>query len=442
MAETKRSTASSSSSQSPHFIFPPDDADASIEGPGEKTPSAIADSTLINIVVAGDRLAALHAVLTSIAKQKNSYLVYVWLLTSRLQNVDEAFTMAGDSFAGFSVISMKDVEDDLLEQGIKPIWFWSVYGSSEEKGWKRHGTMDLASWDGSEKHLSPFNHVRFYLPLLRWFRDLDRLIMLDDDVVIMKDLKALLKLKVERGVAIASTCEIWRWNNSMQAFKYSPGNTHLDTSASLYMTTKKHREQANGLFLPLIEKINKLGPDALRRQVDWNFGISLVDVRQWHYYNITEQYVGWMRANYEQHIVEERSLVFGLGIPQLALLGRHQCFPAPRFHVAEGLGFIKKSDVEKNDMSVDKFLRSAFALHYCGTKKPWNSFNDLDDEFRRPYLDLISETSFPIDDLALSEVPISTIRSLVNSSFVAMKRRRRRRPARRKQAQVSGRKRR
>lgn len=426
-AQANRSTANSTSTIQ-YFSTSDESIEAGKQiGVLQTKQSVIADPTLINIVLAGDRLPAIHAVLTSISLLPTSYLVYVWMLSSSLQNVDEAFTLAGDRFAGFSVISLKDVEDDLLEQGITPIWLWHVYGTTAAHNWKRQGTIDLEKWDGASKHLSPFNHVRFYLAHLRWFRDLDRLIMLDDDVIVMKDLLRLLKMKMEPKAALASTCESWRWNNDMQAFRYFPGNARLSNSATLYMNTHAYREKAMATFVPFIQAINHLGPGILHKESDWNFGISLLNIQRWHHNNITQQYTAWMRTNYDEHLIQERSLVFGLGLPQLALLTHHQCFSTSKFHIAEGLGFIKSSDLHHNELSLGKYLKNAFALHYCGTKKPWDSLNNLESDFRRPYLDMVSQSAYPIDDVALSNLSISDIKNFLTSSLTAIKKRKKRR---------------
>merc|ERR1719361_784193 len=102
------------------------------------------------------------------------------------------------------------------------------------------------------------------------------------------------------------------------------------------MSSSTSREQATAAFTPFIQTINHLDPDILEKESDWNFGISLMDIQRWQHNNITQKYTAWMRTNYDEHMVPERSVVFGLGLPQLALLTHHQCFSSSKFHIAEG----------------------------------------------------------------------------------------------------------
>ena len=59
----------------------------------------------------------------------------------------------------------------------------------------------------------------------------------------------------------------------------------------------------------------------------WNFGLTLIDLDNWHEQRLTEVYHKWMLMNYQQHMFREDSLAYGLGLPYLALLDRVQCLP-------------------------------------------------------------------------------------------------------------------
>lgn len=357
-----------------------------------------ADKKKINVAIAGDRLSALHCVIKSISKSTRNLNVHLWLISDipglkTLGNSPYAKRILEiGKLAGLTVLTMKDVEVNLKAHGLSPIWDWTSFGSSLAPGWANEKTLPLESWDGAVKNMSPYNHVRFYLPQLTWFQDLDRLIVLDDDVIIQKDLSLLLRQDMAPGRVIGTTCEKWQSGNSPVEKKFLAGQARFNNSDDLYMHDM-NEPRSRSLFVPLIKSINHLGPHALDQEIDWNFGIALVDVQQWRDENITQLYHQWMFANYQKHLATEGSVVFGSGIPQLALLKRHQCLQEPELHIAEGLGYITLNTLRRNRLHYDKFVGHAFALHYSGPNKPWD--NSSNNAFRKPYTDLFG---LPNDD--------------------------------------------
>lgn len=65
----------------------------------------------------------------------------------------------------------------------------------------------------------------------------------------------------------------------------------------------------------------------LRTQPLWNFGTAVFHLERWREAQITQRYEGWVRANHELRLVSEDTVVYGLGLPVLALLHGVACHP-------------------------------------------------------------------------------------------------------------------
>lgn len=82
--------------------------------------------------------------------------------------------------------------------GRKPSWLWPEYqkalGEEEEEDGGNYGEASSpwwvlpARWDHSTMHAHRMNHMRFYLPMILP-RDVDRVILLDDDVILLDDVR-------------------------------------------------------------------------------------------------------------------------------------------------------------------------------------------------------------------------------------------------------------
>ena len=108
------------------------------------------------------------------------------------------------------------------------------------------------------KYLSMLNHLRFYLPEV--YPKLDKILFLDDDIVVQKDLTPLWSIDL-KGMVIGS----------------------VETCKESFHRFDKYLNFSN----PLIS--NNFSPDAC----GWAFGMNVFDLKEWKKQNITGIYHRW-----------------------------------------------------------------------------------------------------------------------------------------------------
>ncbi|XP_043689611.1 probable galacturonosyltransferase 4 [Telopea speciosissima] len=172
------------------------------------------------------------------------------------------------------------------------------------------------------KYLSILNHLRFYLPEV--FPKLNKVLFLDDDIVVKKDLTALWSLDLKGKVnGAVDTCE-----ESFHQFDH-----YLNFSN------------------PLISK--KFDPHAC----GWAYGMNIFDLEEWKRQNITEVYHTWQKLNQNRQLWKLGTLPPGL------ITFWNRTFSLDRSWHVLGLGY---------DPNVDqKDIEQAAVIHYNGNMKPW-----------------------------------------------------------------------
>ncbi|KAL3624999.1 putative galacturonosyltransferase 4 [Castilleja foliolosa] len=172
------------------------------------------------------------------------------------------------------------------------------------------------------KYLSIMNHLRFYLPEI--FPKLDKVLFLDDDVVVQKDLTGLWALDIKgKVIGVVETC-----GHSFHRF-----DRYLNFSN------------------PLISR--NFNP----RACGWAFGMNVFDLDEWRKQNITDVYHKWQNLN-------EDRLLWKLGTlpPGLITFWNRTYALDESWHVL-GLGYnpnVSQKDIER-----------AAVIHYNGNLKPW-----------------------------------------------------------------------
>ncbi|XP_078443225.1 galacturonosyltransferase 4 isoform X2 [Wolffia australiana] len=172
------------------------------------------------------------------------------------------------------------------------------------------------------KYLSILNHLRFYLPEV--FPKLNKVLFLDDDVVVQKDLGPLWKIKLDGKVnGAVETC-----GESFHRFDRYLNFSH-----------------------PLIAK--NFDP----RACGWAYGMNIFDLVEWKKQKVTEIYHHW------QHLNSERTLwKLGTLPPGLITFWKRTLALDRSWHVL-GLGYnpgVSPKDIER-----------AAVVHYNGNLKPW-----------------------------------------------------------------------
>ncbi|KAL6498550.1 putative galacturonosyltransferase 14 [Orobanche minor] len=181
----------------------------------------------------------------------------------------------------------------------------------------------------SPKYISLLNHLRIYLPEL--FPNLDKVVFLDDDVVIQRDLSPLWDIDLNGKV-----------NGAVETCK----------GEDEWVMSKRLRNYFN-FSHPLIAK--HLNPD----ECAWAYGMNIFDLRAWRNTNIRDTYHSWLKENLKSNLT-----LWKLGtLPPALIAFKGNVHPIdPSWHML-GLGYQNKTNIEN--------LKKAAVIHYNGQSKPW-----------------------------------------------------------------------
>ncbi|KAL5562343.1 hypothetical protein UlMin_032090 [Ulmus minor] len=172
------------------------------------------------------------------------------------------------------------------------------------------------------KYLSMLNHLRFYLPEV--YPKLDKILFLDDDIVVQKDLTPL-------------------WSVDLQGMV----NGAVETCKESFHRFDKYLNFSN----PMISE--NFSPHAC----GWAFGMNIFDLKEWKKRNITGIYHRWQDSN------EDRTL-WKLGtLPPGLITFYNLTYPLDRGWHVLGLGY----DPALNQTEIE----NAAVIHYNGNYKPW-----------------------------------------------------------------------
>ncbi|KAI3719411.1 hypothetical protein L6452_20308 [Arctium lappa] len=172
------------------------------------------------------------------------------------------------------------------------------------------------------KYLSMLNHLRFYLPQV--YPKLNKILFLDDDIVVQKDLTGLWKVDLRGKV-----------------------NGAVETCGESFHRFDKYLNFSN----PHIAR--NFDPNAC----GWAYGMNVFDLKQWKKWDITGIYHRWQNMNEDRVLWKLGTLPPGL----MTFYGLTH--PLDKSWHVLGLGYnpsIDKSDIE-----------NAAVIHYNGNMKPW-----------------------------------------------------------------------
>ncbi|XP_031266872.1 probable galacturonosyltransferase 4 isoform X1 [Pistacia vera] len=172
------------------------------------------------------------------------------------------------------------------------------------------------------KYLSILNHLRFYLPEI--FPKLNKVLFLDDDIVVKKDLSGLWSIDLKGNV-----------------------NGAVETCGETFHRFDRYLNFSN----PLISK--NFEP----RACGWAYGMNIFDLDEWRRQNITEVYHTWQKLNHDRQLWKLGTLPPGL------ITFWKRTYPLDRNWHVLGLGYnpsVNQRDIER-----------AAVVHYNGNMKPW-----------------------------------------------------------------------
>ncbi|KAK8575516.1 hypothetical protein V6N13_033247 [Hibiscus sabdariffa] len=172
------------------------------------------------------------------------------------------------------------------------------------------------------KYLSILNHLRFYLPEI--FPKLNKVLFLDDDIVVQRDLTGLWSIDLKGNV-----------------------NGAVETCGEIFHRFDRYLNFSN----PLIAK--NFNPHAC----GWGYGMNVFDLNEWRRQNITEVYHRWQRLNRDRQLWKLGTLP-----PGLITFWKRTYSLDKAWHVL-GLGY--------NPNVNQREIEEAAVIHYNGNLKPW-----------------------------------------------------------------------
>ncbi|KAK9285791.1 hypothetical protein L1049_024992 [Liquidambar formosana] len=172
------------------------------------------------------------------------------------------------------------------------------------------------------KYLSMLNHLRFYLPEV--YPKLNKILFLDDDIVVQKDLTPL-------------------WTIDLQGMV----NGAVETCKESFHRFDKYLNFSN----PKISQ--NFDPNAC----GWAFGMNIFDLKEWKKRDITGIYHHWQDLN------EDRTLWKLGSLPPGLITFYNLTYPLDRRWHVLGLGY----DPALNQTEIE----NGAVIHYNGNYKPW-----------------------------------------------------------------------
>lgn len=290
---------------------------------GRKNSPRLLDNNLYHLCIFSDNLLAVSVVINSTVSNAEhpTQLVFHIVTNGVKYGAMQAWFLSND-FRG-ATIEVQNIEHfTWLNASYSPLVKQLHDEDSRKYYFEGSNDMSVEPKFRNPKHISLLNHLRFYMPDI--YPHLEKVVFLDDDVVIQKDLTPLFSLDLHGNVngAVETCLEAFH-----RYYKY------LNFSSPLIST--KFDPQACG----------------------WAFGMNVFDLIAWRKANVTARYHYWLEKNTDKLVWKVGTLPPGL----LAFYGLTEPLDR-RWHVL-GLGY---------DPNIDKrLIETAAVIHFNGNMKPW-----------------------------------------------------------------------
>ncbi|KAF4395150.1 hypothetical protein G4B88_018020 [Cannabis sativa] len=283
----------------------------------------LVDNNLYHFCIFSDNVLATSVVVNStISNAEHPKQLVFHIVTNRINyGAMQAWFLSND-FKG-STIEVQSIEElawlnasyapvvkQLVDTNSRTYYFGGFQDSKAEP--KLH----------NPKYLSLLNHLRFYIPQI--YPQLEKVVFLDDDVVVQKDLTPLFSLDLHGNV-----------------------NGAVETCLEAFHRYYKYLNFSNSVIS------SKIDPQAC----GWAFGMNVFDLIAWRKANVTARYHYWQEQNSDGRLWKLGTLPPGL----LTFYGLTEPLDR-RWHVL-GLGY---------DINIDnRLIESAAVIHFNGNMKPW-----------------------------------------------------------------------
>ena len=350
----------------------------------------------VHIAILSDRLKqsggiVISSVCSSTTNTKN-LCFHLFVEDSTTQAIQEAVDgISSCDGAKFTIKSISTATQQLVQRGFDPFWV-SQLGSRNTDDSIHNLQWGVITPHTDDKHAAPLNLLRFYLPHLPEFDDVDNIVFHDDDVVVQKDIQQLLSLPHHADTALLAGCQHWQWKQgefqptyflSVRDSKYA-GN-----HASVCTEKDKANSEANCVSATLEEDISRLSlainngnsqsffdNRPLDRQA-FNMGLNVIDTKVWTSLGLTARFEKLVELNFAHRLFPSNTLAFGLVLGYFAIGDSFECYDSKISHVV-GLAFIPQEQLDAAGYTNEKLEEDFFALHYNGETKPWElSFDHM-----------------------------------------------------------------
>ncbi|KAM3927016.1 glycosyltransferase 8 domain-containing protein 2 isoform 1-T1 [Leptodactylus fuscus] len=192
--------------------------------------------------------------------------------------------------------------------------------------------------------LQPLNFVRFYLPLLT--SEHEKVIYLDDDVIVLGDIQELYNTKISTGhiAAFSDDCDL----PSLQDVIARVGIQNT------YMGFLDYRKKT----------VQKLGISP--STCSFNPGVFVANMTEWRQQHITKKLEKWMKKNVEENLYSS-TIGGGVSTPPMLIVfhGKYSVIP-PAWH-------IRHLGLSPDDQLSQDVVQDAKLLHWNGRFKPWKT---------------------------------------------------------------------
>ncbi|KAA8543517.1 hypothetical protein F0562_020988 [Nyssa sinensis] len=294
---------------------------------GKQTPPELKDPKLYHYAIFSDNVIAASVVVNSAVKNSKEPWKHVFHVVTDKMNLGAMQVMFKTRDYNGAHIEVKAVEDyKFLNSSYVPVL--RQLESAKLQQFYFENTLENATKDTTNmkfrnpKYLSMLNHLRFYLPEM--YPKLHRILFLDDDVVVQRDLTGLWKIDMDGKVNGAVETCFGSFHRYAQYMNFSH---------------------------PLIKE--KFNPKAC----GWAYGMNFFDLDAWRREKCTEEYHYWQNLN------ENRTL-WKLGtLPPGLITFYSTTKPLEKSWHVLGLGY-------NPSISMDE-IRNAAVVHFNGNMKPW-----------------------------------------------------------------------
>ncbi|XP_031100822.1 galacturonosyltransferase 8 [Ipomoea triloba] len=294
---------------------------------GKPTPPELEDPKLYHYAIFSDNVVAASVVVNSAVKNSKDPSKHVFHVVTDKMNLGAMQVMFKMRDYNGAHIEVKAVEDyKFLNSSYVPV-LRQLESANLQKFYfenkLENATKDTTNMKfRNPKYLSILNHLRFYLPEM--YPKLHRILFLDDDIVVQRDLTGLWKIDMDGKVNGAVETCFGSFHRYAQYMNFSH---------------------------PLIRR--KFNPKACA----WAYGMNFFDLDAWRKEKCTEEYHYWQALN------ENRTL-WKLGTLPPGLITYYSTTkPLDKSWHVLGLGY-------NPSISTDE-INNAAVVHFNGNMKPW-----------------------------------------------------------------------